>query len=453
MITTIDCEKLLVAFCLQGRNATQYIAETNGVDEEDFSDKDLQLLFASCCSLYSLKKEINALEVQQFLRNVVSDNHFLGRQTKQEKIESLITLTEDIAKDFPFLKQLTDPITACNFVKNEARKRKIIDALHKLHSKTLSTNEIESTLETGIAELMALQKTMISNKNFVSIKEAIAETKKQIADEKAGKIIRFSTGFSGIDSMIKGIDKGALYVLSAEEKIGKSLLAGQIALNTAKQNISTGIISMEMKESQIIRRFSGASKWIALDEQQKAVEKFENECSTVPLFIRSGSATGNKILSSAREMVNKKKIQILIVDYLQLVDVKGTKDEIRVNEINTFVSSLKGLAQDLNIGIILISAVLNKQIGQRSSRKPMPSDLRDSGRIANDCDVLLFLWKPQEETEPNYLELFIPLGREGESRNCGLFLNTQTLRLEETTLREEVPLKEYKPKSNYGKNW
>ena len=450
MMTSIDCEKLLVATCLQGRDATKLVAETNCVEEEDFGDRDLQLLFASCLSLFVQKKEVNALEVQQFLRSGVSDNHFLGRQTKQEKIECLITLTEDIAKDFPFLKHLTDPFTACNFVKNEARKRKIVETLHKLHSKTLNTNEVECTLEAGIAELMALQKSIINNKNFVSMTEAIAETKKQIADEKAGKVIRFSTGFPGIDSMLKGIEMGALYVLSAEEKIGKSLFAGQVTLNLAKNGIPVGIISMEMKESQIIRRFSGASNWISLEEQQKAVEKFEHECSEVPLFIRSGSATGNKILSSAREMVSKKKIQLLIVDYLQLVDVKGIKDEIRVNEINTFVSALKGLAQDLNIGIILISAVLNKQIGQRGNRKPTPSDLRDSGRIANDCDVLLFLWKPEEDTEPNYLELFVSRGREGEQGKCGLFLNSQTLKLVETTVRGEVPLKMYKPKKPFS---
>lgn len=450
MITAIDCEKLLVAFCLQGRNATQLIAETNGIDEEHFSDKDLQLLFASCCSLYAQKKEINALEVQQFLRNSVSDNHFMGRQTKQEKIECLITLTEDIAKDFPFLKQLTDPFTACNFVNHEARKRKIVDTIHKFHAKTLCTNEVESTLETGIAELMALQKTIINNKNFVSMTEAIAETKKQIADEKAGKVIRLSTGFSDIDEMLKGIEKGFLYVLSAEEKVGKSLLAGQIALNVAKGGIPVGIVSMEMKESQLIRRFSGASKWISLDDQEKAIDQFEKAWSRVPLFIRAGSATGSKILSSAREMVNKENVQLVIVDYLQLVDVKGTKADIRVNEINSFVSSLKGLASDLNIGVILISAVLNKQITQRGSRKPIPSDLRDSGRLAYDCDVLLFLWKPEEETEPDYLELFVPYGRDGERNKCGLFLNSKIPRLEQTTLREEVPLKMYKPRKPFS---
>ncbi len=450
MMTSIDCEKLLVATCLQGRDATRLVAETNGVEEEDFGDRDLQLLFASCLSLYVQKNEVNALAVQQFMHSGVTDNHFLGRLTKEEKIEVLITLAEDIAKDFPFLKQLTDLFTACNFVKNEARKRRVVEMIHRFHQKILTCESVENTLDSGIAELMALQKTTINNKNFVSIGEAIKETRTQIADEKAGKKVRLSTGFSDIDEMLKGIEKGFLYVLSAEEKVGKSLLAGQIAMNVAKSGIPVGVVSMEMKESQLIRRFSGASKWISLDDQAKALDQFEKAWSRVPLFIRAGSATGSKILSSAREMVNKENVQLVIVDYLQLVDVKGTKADIRVNEINSFVSSLKGLASDLNIGVILISAVLNKQITQRGSRKPIPSDLRDSGRLAYDCDVLLFLWKPEEETEPDYLELFVPYGRDGEREKCGLFLNSKIPRLEQTTLREEVSLKMYKPRKPFS---
>ena len=454
MITSIDCEKLIVSFCMQGRSATQLVAEKQTVDEGDFSDTDLRILYGTCVALYGQKKEVNALQVQNFLNSKVLDTHFLGKpEGKKQRIEKLISLSEEIAKDFNFLKQLTDPYTACNTIKTEAKRRKTISTIHEVHQQILSTDSLDTVLQHSIGELLELQKKFIGSKGYISVNEAIAETEQLIDAEMNGKIIRLRTGIPSVDKMIHGLENGALYVLAAEEKVGKSFLAGQIALNISKEKIPVGIISMEMKPTELIRRFSGASKWHTFDKQKKAIEQFKRERSNTPLYIKSGSGNSIKIISTIQDMVNSHHVQCIIVDYLQLVDVKTKGNDIRVNEVNNFVSALKGAAQDLNIPIILISAVLNKQVANNRDKKPTPADLRDSGRIANDCDVLLFLWKPEEDM-PEYLELFVSRGRNGEYGKCSFILNKDTLRLEETTLREEVPLQEYIPKkSSFGKKW
>jgi replicative DNA helicase len=132
------------------------------------------------------------------------------------------------------------------------------------------------------------------------------------------------------------------------------------------------------------------------------------------------------------------------VDYLQLIELLGRD---RVNEINDLVSRLKGLAMDLEIPVVLVAAVLNKQINHRADRKPCPADVRDTGRLANDADCLMFLWKPDEEDE-NYLELFVSRSRYSKPGRVGLYLNPESLKLSQVTPRdaEEVPLKQWQGK-------
>ena len=175
-----------------------------------------------------------------------------------------------------------------------------------------------------------------------------------------------------------------------------------------------------------------------------ALKHFKEEIGNSPLFIRDGSASYSKVITLTHKLYAEKNIGLLIVDYLQLIELQG-KD--RVNEINDFVSKLKGLAMDLQIPIVLVAAVLNKQINNRADRKPSPADIRDTGRLANDADCLLMLWKPDEQDE-NYLELFVARSRYSKLGKVGLCIDSETLKLSSTPLREqgETPLKQFQGK-------
>jgi hypothetical protein len=112
---------------------------------------------------------------------------------------------------------------------------------------------------------------------------------------------------------------------------------------------------------------------------------------------------------------------------------------------------LKSFAVENQIPIILVSAVLTKQVSGKAIKKPSRADIAGTGRAINDCDCMLLMWNPEEEERKN-IEIFVEHGRNGENGKTGLLL-TDKLQLVATTLREATPLKEYKPKTSYGKNW
>ena len=180
MITQMDAEKLLVAFCLQGRDAIRYVADTYAVGEDDISDTHLKMIFGSCVALYSQRKEVDALAVQGYLRESVHASHFAGKD-KQMELEILQTLCSDIAADFNFLKQLASPITACQFLKKEAQRRRVMEKIFTLSDKLQSGTDVEETLDAGISDLISLSHSLhnITQRNYVSLDDAIREAGKK----------------------------------------------------------------------------------------------------------------------------------------------------------------------------------------------------------------------------------------------------------------------------------
>lgn len=276
------------------------------------------------------------------------------------------------------------------------------------------------------------------------MEDATEEAIKETEQELSGKIVRLPTGFPDLDRIIYGLEKGRLYCLAAEEKIGKSLLSYQIGFHNALRGCPVGIISTEMRGSEISKRYAGVHNGQDALHRLNRLKQFQGENKSLPLFIRDGSASAEKVIAVARKLWHEKKVGLLIVDYLQLVELPG-KD--RVNEINAFVGKLKGLAMDLEVPIVLVAAVLNKQLSNRGDRKPTPADIRDTGRLANDADCTMFLWKPLEDDE-SYIELFVARSRYSKLGKVGLSLNTETLSLSQTALREmnDVSQKQWQPK-------
>ena len=198
MITQIDAEKLLVAFCLQGSDATRLIADTYAVSEDDISDAYLRMIYGSCVALYSGRKEVDALAVQGYLRESVHASHFGGKD-KQKELEALQTLCTDIAADFNFLKQLASPISACQFLKKEAQRRRIMDKVLILSDRLLSGADVEGTLDAGISDLISLAHSLhnIAGKNYVSLSDAIKEAEEEIKAEIARNGHLAFNGFAG----------------------------------------------------------------------------------------------------------------------------------------------------------------------------------------------------------------------------------------------------------------
>lgn len=449
-MTTIEAEKLLIAYSLQGRDATRFIADTNGLAEDDISDNQLRMIFGCCIALYSLRKEVDALSVQNYLRENVHEIHFTGKDKKQE-LERLETLCTDIASDFPFLKLLASPYSAIQFVKEEAQRRKVMERIFYIGDKVQSGGDVETILNVGISELLSLSHSIqnITQKNYVTLSDAIKEAEEEIKVELSGEVNWLSTGLPDVDRMIHGLHNERLYIIGAEAKVGKSLLSNQIALHNAKKNISVGIVSMEMSAREIVKRFAGISQWSNPENKQQTLETFKQETKGKPIYFRQGGTSTKSLFSILQNLVSEKKCKLIVLDYLQLIQL-SEKSRNAVDEINTVLSELKSFAVENQIPIILVCALLTKQIANKSNKKPSRADVAGTGRAINDCDCMLMMWNPEEEDKKN-IEIFVEHGRNGEQGKTGLLL-TDELQLVPTILRE-AKLKEYKPKTSYGKNW
>lgn len=451
MITPIEAEKLLIAYSLQGRDATRMIADTNGLSEDDISDNQLRMIYGSCIALYSERKEVDALSVQNYLRENVHESHFIGKDKKQE-LERVETLCKDIAGEFQFLKQLASPYSAIQFVKKESQRRKVMEKIFHIGDKVQGGGDVETILNNGISELLSLSHSFqnITQKNYITLTDAIREAEEEIKSELSGKVNWLSTGLPEVDKMIHGLHNERLYIIGAEAKVGKSLLSNQIALHNAKKGIATGIVSMEMSAREIVKRFAGISQWSSAEEKQKTLETFKQVAKGKPVYFRHGGTSTKSLFSILQNLVSEKKCRLIIIDYLQLIQL-SEKSRNAVDEINTVLSELKSFAVENQIPIILVSAVLTKQVANKSNKRPSRADIAGTGRAINDCDCMLLMWNPEEEDRKN-IEIFVEHGRNGEYGKAGLLL-TDTLKLVPTTMREAIPLKEYKPKSNYGGKW
>lgn len=204
---------------------------------------------------------------------------------------------------------------------------------------------------------------------------------------------------------------------------------------------------MEMDGKTLAARLAGCSETEPAKDRAAKLAQFGNTVYRTPFYIRSGGVSSGRLTAAAYELVLKYKVRVLIVDYLQLISMTGKGE--RVNEINETVAGLKSFAMSMNIPVILVSSVNNKQIIGRTSKKPTPADLRDSGRIANDCDCLIFLWTPDADLNPAYRECFVSRGRNGESGTIGMNLNASSLRFEEMPLQYFTEPKQHTP----GRAW
>ena len=314
MITIIDAEKLLVASCLQGRKATLMIADTLQVSEDDSNDRQLRTIFDVCLALSIQRKEVDALAVQSYLRNNVDELYFSGKDKKKE-LEAVESLCKDVAADYPFLKQIASPYTACQYVKKEAQRRKLMEKIFTLSDKLQSGSDVEAVLNAGISDLLNVSHSMqnLNQKNYVSLSDAIGEAENEIQDELSGKVNWLSTGIPDVDKLIHGLHNECLYIIAAEAKVGKSLLSNQIALHNAIKEIPVGIVSMEMSGREIVKRYAGISHWVSPQNKLQSLEKFKAQAKGKPLYFRQGGTSTKSLFSILQQMVNDRKCKLIIL--------------------------------------------------------------------------------------------------------------------------------------------
>lgn len=250
------------------------------------------------------------------------------------------------------------------------------------------------------------------------------------------------THFPDIDKILNGLGKSNLIILAARPAMGKTSLALNIAENVCfKSNLPVGVFSLEMSADQLAHRI--VSSQAEVDSQriktgdissfhfQKIVEAVEN-IKNYPFIIDDQAGISiSQLRSKARAMKQTHDIQLLVIDYLQLITGSGSvrSQENRQNEISEISRMLKNLARELNIPILCLSQ-LSRKVEERQDKKPVMSDLRESGAIEQDADIVMFIYREEyykDGEKPGLAQIIVAKNRHGPTDTVSLsFLSNLT---------------------------
>lgn len=258
-------------------------------------------------------------------------------------------------------------------------------------------------------------------------------------DERRG----IPSGFGSLDNLLAGFQKSDLIILAARPSMGKTTFALDIARNAAlKYKASVGIFSLEMSDQQLVDRMlaaeAGVDSWklrtgrLSNDQEFEAVQQAMAKLSEAQIHI--DDQAGNNILkmrSAARRLKNEHGLDLIIVDYLQLMSPTATKaSDSMVQQVTEISRSLKILARDLEVPVIALSQ-LSRAVEQRGG-KPRLSDLRDSGSIEQDADVVMFIHREdkinKESDRPNIAEILVEKHRNGPVGSAELYFDGKHVR-------------------------
>ena len=357
----------------------------------------------------------------------------------------LVTLTEQLKKadklakigGIPALSLIANSVpTAANvhyharIVHEKAQLRSLINAATEIASAAYeSADEVEDIMDNAEKRILAVSSGKRS-KDFVPLQEILLDTLEQIDARynNKGSITGLPTGFTELDHLTAGLQKSDLILVAARPSMGKTAFTLNIAAHVvlrAKEPVA--FFSLEMSKEQLVQRLLCSEGRI--DSQRLRVGELEekewgdlidtaNRLSAAPLYIDdTPGITVMELRSKARRLKAEHGLSLIVIDYLQLMQGRASKNgDNRQQEISEISRSLKALARELNVPVIALSQ-LSRSVESRQIKRPMLSDLRESGSLEQDADIVMFLYRedyydPETENK-NITEVIIAKHRNG----------------------------------------
>jgi len=288
--------------------------------------------------------------------------------------------------------------------------------------------------------------------DFTHMRDVLAEYMNKLdkLHERRGTIVGVPTGFTDLDRITGGLQKSDLIVLAARPGIGKSSLALSLAHNAAlKYYTSIAVFSLEMSKDQLAQRLLSMDAGIDQqrlrtgiieeDEWDRIVYAMDTLSESNIWIDDTAGISTMEMRSKARRLQAEHGIDLIIVDYLQLMQatIGGKRNENRVQEISEISRSLKGLARELNIPVLAL-AQLSRAVESRQSKVPQLSDLRESGSIEQDSDIVMFIYRDdlynQESERKNIADIIIAKHRNGPVGEISLYFQASQTRFRDLEL-------------------
>lgn len=284
---------------------------------------------------------------------------------------------------------------------------------------------------------------------LVHIKDTLIESYDHIGEliKHKGTIVGVPTGFTDLDEMTSGLQKSDLVIIAGRPSMGKTAFALNLAQNAAEKGATVCVFSLEMSAEQLVKRMLCAEAAVDMqhvnsgsvdDNELLRIADALPSLSGCNIYIDDNAAAGVAgIRSKCRRLQSREGLDLVIIDYLQLMQTTGKSDN-RVLEISEITRSLKIMARELNIPIILLSQ-LSRGPEARKDHRPMMADLRESGAIEQDADLIMMLYRPAVygESDDNDTELIIAKHRNGPTGTVHLAWIDNVAKFTNATNREE----------------
>jgi replicative DNA helicase len=422
---SLEAEQAILGALLIDRDALRRIEGT--IRKTDFYDPANSLIFGVIEELSAKNIPVDIVTLPDELKN----RNVLDKAGGMDYILQLATNTSSTANIEYYSTILLDRSLQRQIM------RSANDILGLDFSSTVPAEEILDQAEQMILSISENIKPM----NFYHIKDIIPDVMNKLDEtyKKESHITGAKTGFYDLDNMLNGFQPSDLLILAARPSIGKTSLALNIATNIAKDsNMPVAIFSLEMSKEQLTERIICSIAEINLqtfrtgnfkkDQEDITFNKLTNSFSTIynlPIYIDdTPDISIMEVRSKSRRLQADKGQFVLIVDYLQLMHSQE-RVENRVQEISKITRQMKHLARELKIPVLLLSQ-LSREIEKRQGNRPILSDLRESGSIEQDADVVMFLHRENKEGgNENDTELMIAKQRNGPTGSVSLYFEKQ----------------------------
>lgn len=434
---SVEAEEAVLGAILVNPHSLGRIVEF--LNPESFYKPAHRLIYQTMLDLFKKNEPIDIVTVSEFLRNDEKLEAAGGRAYINDLALNVVTTAnvEFYAK----------------IVQEKEIKRALINAGSEIVSMSYENEETDVVLDNAQKLIfnIASQKEV---GDMVPIQDLIVSSYEQIETRYNNKdeLVGVTTGFYDLDALTSGLQKSDLIILAARPSMGKTAFALNLAQNVAlKAKKGVAIFSLEMPKIQIAKRMLCAEAEVdtqrsntghmQLKDFQKLTDAMERLADTRIYIDDTAGVTATDIKAKCRRlMLEEKELGLIVIDYLQLMEGGGNPND-RNQQISAISRSLKGLARELNVPIIALSQ-LSRGVEARNDKRPMLSDLRDSGAIEQDADIVMFIYRDEYYNKDDVenkgkAELIIAKHRNGPVGTVNLLFQSNITKFKNQTKTNE----------------
>ena len=378
------------------------------IAENDFYKDAHKTIFEAAKELYSRQEPIDILTLTNRLEEK-KQLEKIGGRTYLAQLSSFIATSSHV-------------VHYANLIQRKATLRRMQKAANEISELSFKEEEdVERLLDEAEQKIFSVSQRHLKE-IFVPIDNLLTEAFDRIDElhKQSGKLRGLPTGFSDLDNLLAGLQKSDLVIIAARPSIGKTSLALDIARQTAmKSKKSVGLFSLEMSKEQVVDRMLCAQANVSLwrmrtgklsdreeDNDFARIGEAMGQLSEAPIYIDdSPTCTIMEIRTKARRLQMEKGLDLLIIDYLQLMEGRGKYGDNRVQEVSEISRGLKGIARELDIPVLALSQLSRAVEQQTGAAIPKLAHLRESGSIEQDADVVMFIYRKSADSKYNVDEL------------------------------------------------